>query len=263
MQQILYCLPAAKSKACEQQAAISLHTPSCQGDKLPSGRKNPTRRHATNQPVHVRARHRRFRNFGSVELSLLPQNLKVVTAKKFEIRTDQELLTGNTTTMPPLPMPAYPFLDSQNDNELVTESVKELERILQSEFYSCGSSGGKDLLDLAATSWGLSIQLRLEFFIVAKIRHKVVHERGYQLTNKTKERFIQAFVRSVREAEAIQGRRRLPRAATAAADNAEARREKRSRFEVSVQDIISTLYRLYSAASVMSRCRHTHDDDDI
>jgi hypothetical protein len=185
----------------------------------------------------VHARHR-----GALEildpgnLSLLPQNLKGVTAKSFEIRTDQKLFTGNTTTtMPFLPMPAYPFLDSRNDNELVTESVKELERILQSEFYSCGSSGGKDLLDLAATSWGLSLLLRLELFIVATIRHKVVHERGYNLTVQTKERFILAFVRSVREAEEIQGRR-LQRAVA----DAEARREKRSRFE-GVEDItIST-----------------------
>ena len=100
--------------------------------------------------------------------------------------------------------PSYTFLESASDDELVTKSAKELERILKSQYHA---GNEKDLLDLISTGWGLSSLLRLELFIVGTMCHKVVYEPGYKLTTKRRERFIEAFLRSVYEAELMKRQR--------------------------------------------------------
>lgn len=95
---------------------------------------------------------------------------------------------------------SYTFLESASDDELVTKSAKELERILRSQYHA---GDGKDLLDLVSTGWGLSLLLRLELFIVGTMCYKVVYEPGYKLTTKRRERFVVAFLRSVYEAEVM------------------------------------------------------------
>jgi hypothetical protein len=138
----------------------------------------------------------------------LHQNLKVTDACDFGN-------SGQRIIAHAMLVSTYPFLNSANDDELVVKSAKELESILSIQL---DAVNGNDLLDMVASGCGLSPLLRLELFIVGTICHKVVHEQGYRLTAKRRERFIGAFLRSVNEAEEMKRRQW---------EEAEARRGKR------------------------------------